>query len=117
MWGWHNRGCLLNGPATKTGPMRGKDSRQVKTRKVCHLCAAECRTFDHAQDKNWERKKREKMKAKYQEYWVPPTIPSRKLTGRTWVQKDRENIVDRGKNTERWKAVRSIWDGSSKIKL
>ena len=64
MWGWHNRGCLLNGPATKTGPMRGKDSRQVKTRKVCLLCAAECRTFDHAQDKNWERKKKRKDESK-----------------------------------------------------
>ena len=37
------------------------------------------------------------------------------ITGRTWVQKDREQLLwTKGNNTEKWKAVRGFWDGSSK---
>ena len=35
------------------------------------------------------------------------------ITGSTWKPKDRQMIVDRNKNTETWKVVRGIWDGSS----
>ena len=36
------------------------------------------------------------------------------ITWTIWVPRDRKIIVDKGNDTERWKAVKGVWHGSSK---